>query len=151
MDCVNILIVAGFLDRAPVVRFRDDGTCLCAGTLRLEEQGTQGTLFKTYVPFEAYGKGGEQIGEWQAGDYCTLQGKVFWRRYQTKTGEEKSGLALLAQIPALQRHLDPTVPRRGLALPHPGRFNRRSPIGITARSFSILRGSGAMRAGLRTK
>jgi len=97
MDCVNILIVACFLDRAPVVRFRDDGTCLCAGTLRLEEQGTQGTLFKTYVPFEAYGKGGEQIGEWQAGDYCTLQGKVFWRRYQTKNGEEKSGLALLAQ------------------------------------------------------
>jgi hypothetical protein len=68
----------------PSVRFREDGTCLCTGTLRLEELGTSGTVFKTYLPFEAYGKVGEQVGEWQAGDVCTLQGKVFWRKYHNK-------------------------------------------------------------------
>jgi hypothetical protein len=42
--------------------------------------------------------------------------------------------------------LGPTAPRRGLR-PPPGQYTRRNPIGITARSFSILRGSGAMPAG----
>ena len=97
MDSLNILIVSGYLERDPVVRFREDGTCLCTGTLRLEEQGTQGTVFKTFLPFEAFGKVGEQLGEWHAGALCTLQGKVFWRKYHTKSGEEKSGLALLVQ------------------------------------------------------
>jgi hypothetical protein len=97
MDSVNLLIVSGCLDRAPMVRFREDGTCVCTGTMRLEESGTQGAVFKTYVPFEAYGKVGEQIGEWQAGDLGLLQGKVFWRKYHTKSSEEKSGLALLVQ------------------------------------------------------
>jgi single-stranded DNA-binding protein len=95
VDSLNILIVAGYLDRAPIVRFREDGTCVCTGTLRLEEQGVQGTMFKTYLPFEAYGKVGEQVGEWHAGDVCTLQGKIFWRKYHTKSGDDKSGLALL--------------------------------------------------------
>ena len=97
MDSLNILIVSGALDRSPMVRFREDGTCLCTGTLRLEEQSPQGPVFKTYLPFEAYGKVGEQVGEWQAGDVCTLQGKIFWRKYHTKGGEDKSGLALLVQ------------------------------------------------------
>ena len=108
MDSLNILIVAGYLDRAPAVRFREDGTCLCTGTLRLEEVGTQGSVFKTFLPFEAFGKVGEQLGEWHAGDLCTLQGKVFWRKYHTQSGEANSGLALLVQkgsvlMPALER------------------------------------------------
>ena len=98
MDSINLLIVSGALDRrAPQVRFREDGACVCTGTLRLEEQGTQGTVFKLFLPFEAYGKVGEQLGTWHEGDRGTLQGKVFWRKYHTKAGEEKSGLALLVQ------------------------------------------------------
>jgi single-stranded DNA-binding protein len=97
MDSLNLLIVSGALDRAPQVRFREDGACVCTGTLRLEEQGTQGTVFKTFLPFEAYGKVGEHLGTWHEGDLGTLQGKVCWRKYHTKGGEEKSGLALLVQ------------------------------------------------------
>ena len=98
MDSINLLIVSGALDRrAPQVRFREDGACVCTGTLRLEEQGTQGTVFKLFLPFEAYGKVGEQLGTWHEGDRGTLQGKVFWRKYHTQRGEEKSGLALLVQ------------------------------------------------------
>ena len=51
MESVNLLIVSGALDRAPLVRFREHGTCVCTGTMRLEESGTQGAVFKTYVPF----------------------------------------------------------------------------------------------------
>jgi hypothetical protein len=40
---------------------------------------------------------GEQLGAWQEGDLGTLQGKVFWHKYHTPRGEEKSGLALLVQ------------------------------------------------------
>ena len=97
MDSINLLIVSGALDRALQVRFREDGTCVATGTLRLEEQGAQGTTFKTFLPFEAYGKVGEQLGAWYEGDLGTLQSKVFWRKYHTPRGEEKSGLALLVQ------------------------------------------------------
>jgi len=47
IDSINVLLVSGALDRAPQVRFREDGSCVCAGTLRLEERGAQGTVFKT--------------------------------------------------------------------------------------------------------
>jgi hypothetical protein len=97
MDSINVLLVSGALDRVPQVRFREDGTCVCTGSLRLEEQGAQGTVFQTFVPFEAYGKVGEQLGTWHEDDIGTLQGKVFWRKYHTQGGEEKSGLALLVQ------------------------------------------------------
>jgi len=59
--------------------------------------GASGTVFKTFLPFEGYSKVGEILGERQVGDVLLLQGKVFWRKYVTKSGEEKSGLALLVQ------------------------------------------------------
>jgi hypothetical protein len=96
MESINILIVSGYVERV-AIRFREDGTCVCAGTLRLEEQGAQGTVYKTFLAFEAYGKVAEHLGGWSTGTLCTLQGKVFWRKYHTRGGEEKSGLALLVQ------------------------------------------------------
>jgi hypothetical protein len=71
--------------------------CVCTGTIRVDELSAQGTVFKTYIPFEGYTKVGEMLGERQVGDVLLLQGKVFWRKYVTKSGEEKSGLALLVQ------------------------------------------------------
>jgi len=97
MDSTNVLLVSGVLDRAPTMRFRDDGNALCTGTLRLDEPGANGTVYKTYVAFEAYSKVAEVVAERQAGDVVLLQGKVMWRKYVTKSGEEKAGLALLVQ------------------------------------------------------
>ncbi len=96
MDCLNLLIVSGTVERMSL-RFREDGTCVCTGTLRIDELGSSGTVFKTYLPFEGYAKVGEVLGERQIGDVLMLQGKVFWRKYTTKSGEEKNGLALLVQ------------------------------------------------------
>jgi single-stranded DNA-binding protein len=100
MEHLNLLVVSGILERISV-RFREDGTAVCVGSLRSEELGTNGTVYKTFIPFEAYGKSGEALGERQAGDCVMLQGKVFWRKYHTKAGEEKSGLALLVQKSSL--------------------------------------------------
>ena len=97
MDSVNHLIISGALERNPSVRFREDGTCVCSGSLRLDEVGAQGTVFKIFVPFDAYGKAAEALGERQVGDVVMLQGKLFWRKYHTKDGTEKSGLALMVQ------------------------------------------------------
>jgi hypothetical protein len=96
MDSLNLLLVSGTLERVHL-RFREDGTCVCTGSLRIDDLGAQGTVYKTYIPFEGYSKVGELLGEQQVGDVVMLQGKVFWRRYRTKGGEEKNGLALLVQ------------------------------------------------------
>jgi hypothetical protein len=96
IDAINLLMVSGTLERVHL-RFREDGTPICVGTVRIDELSAQGTVFKTYVPFEGYAKVGEILGERQVGDVLLLQGKVFWRKYVTKSGEEKSGLALLVQ------------------------------------------------------
>ena len=96
MDAINLLIVSGALERV-ALRFREDGTPVCTGTIRVDELGAQGTVFKTYVPFEGYAKCGEALGARHEGDVMLLQGKVFWRKYTLKSGEEKSGLALLVQ------------------------------------------------------
>ena len=91
MDGVNLLIVSGTLERVNL-RFREDGTCVCTGTIRVDELSAQGVMYKTFIPFEGYSKVGEALGERQTGDGLMLQGKVFWRKYTLKGGEEKSGL-----------------------------------------------------------
>jgi hypothetical protein len=96
MDAINFLIVSGTLERVHL-RCREDGTAACTGTIRVDELSAQGTAFKTYVPFEGYAKVGAMLSERQVGEVLMLQGKVFWRKYVTKSGEEKSGLALLVQ------------------------------------------------------
>lgn len=96
MDGINLLIVSGTLERVSL-RFREDGTAVCTGTLRIDEPGAQGTVFKTFIPFEAFARMGELVGERQVGEVLLLQGKVFWRKYTTKSGVDKSGLALLVQ------------------------------------------------------
>jgi hypothetical protein len=101
MESVNYWLVSGQLERDPSVRFREDGVCHCTGSLRLDDQNAQGTIFTTYVPFEAYNKVGERMGTYHAHDSVLLQGKAFWRKYHTKTGEERSGLALLVQKSSL--------------------------------------------------
>src|SRR5712691_4729269 len=65
MDAVNYLLVSGTLERNPSVRFREDGTCVCTRSLRIDEQGAQGT-FRTFVPFEGYSKVAEVLGERRA-------------------------------------------------------------------------------------
>lgn len=105
MESVNLLVITGTLERLNL-RYREDGTAICSGSLRAEEIGNNGTIFKTFIPFEAYGKVAESLGERQAQEVVLFQGKVFWRKYTTKGGEDKSGLALLVQkvsllVPAL--------------------------------------------------
>jgi single-stranded DNA-binding protein len=81
MDGVNTLMVSGTLERSPSVRFREDESCVCTGTLRVDELGSGETVYTTYVPFEAYLKAGEAMGERQKGDVMLLAGKIFWRKY----------------------------------------------------------------------
>jgi single-stranded DNA-binding protein len=97
MEGVNHLVVSGVLEHNPTIRYREDGTCMCRGTIRVDELSAQGVTYKTFIPFEAYTKVAETVGGRRGGDVLLLQGKVFWRKYHTKAGEEKSGLALLVQ------------------------------------------------------
>jgi single-stranded DNA-binding protein len=97
MDCLNLCVVPGSLERDPALRYREDGTAQCPCTIRVEDVGTNGTVYKTYVVAEAFGKTAEVLAELHSGAVVMVQGKLFWRKHITKSGEEKSGLALLAQ------------------------------------------------------
>jgi single-stranded DNA-binding protein len=95
MEHLNLLVASGVLERVSMKFREEQGTAVCVGSLRSEEQGANGTVYKTFIPFEAYGKLAEALGERHAGDVVLLTGKMFWRKYHTKAGEEKSGLCLL--------------------------------------------------------
>lgn len=109
MAHVNVVLASGILERTSL-RFRDDGTAVCVGALRSEERGAHGTVFKTFIAFEAYGKVGEALSERHLGDTVLLHGKLFFRKYRTKAGEEKSGLALLVQKVSCLVPRQPEVP-----------------------------------------
>ena len=96
MDCLNLCVLSGYLERDPTVRYREDGTAHCTCTLRVEEV-REGTCYKIYVLAEAYGKTGEALAALHGGAVVLLQGKLFWRKQGSASGAEKSGLAVLAQ------------------------------------------------------
>jgi hypothetical protein len=96
-DYTNVCLISGYVERHPAIRYREDGIAQCTWTLRVEELGATGTIYKTYVMAEAFGKTGEALGELHSDTLAMLQGKLFWRKHLTKSGEEKRGLALLVQ------------------------------------------------------
>ncbi len=75
----------------------DSGAAKCAATLRCEEVNTNGSTFTLYVPLEAFGRPGEVLGALHAGVLIAVQGKLCWRKYTTRQGEDKSSLAVLVQ------------------------------------------------------
>jgi single-stranded DNA-binding protein len=96
MDSLNVVALTGHLERDPVMRFDpDSSTPRCSGTLRCEEVNANGSTFRLYVPLEGWGKTAEALGELHAGALVAVQGKLCWRKYTTKHGEEKGSLAVL--------------------------------------------------------
>ena len=96
MDCLNLCLCSGYLERDPSVRYREDGVVHATCTLRVEEM-RDGTCYKTYVLAEAYGKTGEALAELHGGAVVLLQGKLFWRKQMTASGADKGRLAVLVQ------------------------------------------------------
>ena len=97
MECLNVCIISGYVERDPAIRYREDGKAQCTCTLRVEDVGVNGTVYKTFVVAEAFGKTAEALAELQSGALAMVQGKIFWRTHVTKNGEEKGGLAVLVQ------------------------------------------------------
>ena len=97
MDYANVCLISGYVERNPAIRYRGDGIAQCMCSLWVEELGATGTIYKTSMVAEAFGKTREALGELHSGTLAVLQGKLFWRKHLTKSGEEKSGLALLVQ------------------------------------------------------
>jgi hypothetical protein len=94
MESVNVCVLSGTLERDPALRFRDDGSPHCTATIRLEE-GRDGTLYKTYVLAEAFGKTAEVLADLHGGAVVIVQGKLFWRKQVSPSGTDRSGLACL--------------------------------------------------------
>lgn len=94
MDSLNVVTLTGFLERPPTIRAEGD-TPRCSATLRCPELGSTGSTFTLYVPLDAWGKSAEALGTLHAGTLVAVQGRLCWRKYTTKQGEHKSGLAVL--------------------------------------------------------
>ena len=97
MDLNNVTLT-GTLERDPITRFQETGTQQVSFTLRVDEAGPAGQLFKLYVPCEAYGQAGELAGELNAGASVLVAGKLKWTAYTGKDGTKKTRLAVLARL-----------------------------------------------------
>lgn len=93
MDSVNNVTLVGCLERDPSMRFVPaSGMPSCTATLRCDEAGSSGQVFKLYVPLEAYGRTAEALSILTAGALVGVQGKLAWRK---REGDEKGGLVVM--------------------------------------------------------
>jgi single-stranded DNA-binding protein len=90
---MNNYSAVGKLTRDPVVRFEGDGIQTATATLLIEEPGKL-KPFTLYVPLTFWGRAGEQASTLGAQDMITITGKLTWRKLHSKTGEDKSSLAV---------------------------------------------------------
>jgi single-stranded DNA-binding protein len=92
MDQVNVVVLTGFLERPAVAS--ETGARF---TLRVKEVGKDGTLFKIYVPCEAYGRLAERAESWETGAFLAVEGRLKWRSYTDRDGEKKGKLCVFAK------------------------------------------------------
>jgi single-stranded DNA-binding protein len=97
MDSLNTVCLTGTIERDPVTTFEESGTHVTTFTLRVEEQGRDGAVFRTYVVIETYGKTGARAAEFSANDVVAVEGKLKWKSSVDTHGEKKGTLAVLAR------------------------------------------------------
>ena len=95
---LNHCTLTGTLERDPITRFADHGTQQVSFTLRVDEAGPAGQLFKLFVPCEAYGQAGELAGDLTAGAVVLVAGKLKWTSYTDKQGQKRTSLCVLARL-----------------------------------------------------
>jgi single-stranded DNA-binding protein len=95
---LNHVTLTGMVERDPITRFADHGTQQVSFTLRVEEAGPAGQLFKLFVPVECYGTTADQAGQLNAGDGVLVAGKLKWTSTTTKDGSKKTRLCVLARL-----------------------------------------------------
>ena len=96
MDSLNTVCISGVVERDPRTKFEGDGLQTTTLTLRLEEQGKDGMVFKVYVPVDCYGKVAERAAALSAGDLVGIEGKLKWKSYDHQ-GQRKGTLCVLAR------------------------------------------------------
>ena len=87
-----------FKSSGPITKFGDYSMQQVGLTLRLEEAGPAGQLFKLYVPVAAYRDAAELAGYLNAGDAVMVAGKLQWTSWTAKDSSKKSTLAVLARL-----------------------------------------------------
>ena len=95
---LNHCTLMGTLERDPITRVADHGTQMTGFTLRLEDAGPAGQLFKLYVPVEAFSSAAEQAGEIHAGDTVLVADKLKWTAWTDKQGQKRTKLCVLARL-----------------------------------------------------
>jgi hypothetical protein len=92
MDHINLIIVSGVLERVSL-RFRDDGSPIATGSLRIDELGTTGSTFRTYPPFEDFGRAAEALGEHQVAECPPMPREAVLEalQHQNWRGKKRAG------------------------------------------------------------
>ena len=108
---LNHCTLTGTLERDPITRFQETGPQQVSFTLRVDEAGPSGQLFRLFVPVEAYGQAGEQAGELHAGAAVLVAGKLKWTACTDKTGQKRTSLCVLARLvrPLAPAHVEAAV------------------------------------------
>jgi len=95
---LNHVTLTGTLERDPITRCADHGTQQVSFTLRVDEPGPAGQLFKLFVPCEAYGSAAAHAGGLTAGAVLLVAGKLKWTSDTDKHGQKRTSLCVLARL-----------------------------------------------------
>lgn len=93
---LNLCACTGVLLRDPVTRF-EGTTQQTTFTVRCDEVGRDGLTHPLYISVVCYSKVAEDAATLPVGAVLSVEGKLMWKKTTTKTGEAKSGLAVLAR------------------------------------------------------
>lgn len=97
MQSINVVVLMGYLDHAPVRRDHPSGKPWCTATLRLEEHRHNGDIWPSYVPRDAYGAWAEQLAACPAGTLLSLQGALTWRAANEAAGIAKGTVSVFVK------------------------------------------------------
>src|SRR5687767_4312513 len=89
---LNDTFLYGTLAKDPTTAFQDNGTQVTSVRLCVAEE-SNGQIYRTYVPVEAWGKAAQVLADLTEGDSCLVKGKLRWKSWE-KEGQKHGTLII---------------------------------------------------------
>lgn len=93
---LNQCTVAGVVSDTPTVRYLDSGQQVTSLSIRIDDEGKGGRVFKTYVQVEGYGTVADALQDLDEGQSVCITGKLAYRTWTGKDGNKQGGLRVMA-------------------------------------------------------
>jgi single-strand DNA-binding protein len=98
MVSLNKVVLCGQVaDPSLKLTYSAEGSPQCSFTMRLDEAGKDGQVFKLFIPVEVFSTHAEWVAAHvNAGDLILIDGNLRWQSWVDKKGEKQDKLAVMA-------------------------------------------------------